>query len=87
MAKLVFENSGKEYELPDGAPIQEPCEKEGIPFACSEGVCGTCIVEVVDGMDNLSEYTQAEEDFLGEMSKERLACQVKIKSGTVTLKY
>ena len=87
MAKLIFENSGHEYELQDGSPIQEPCEKEGIPFACSEGICGTCIVEVLEGMENLTDFTQAEEDFLGEKGNERLACQVKIKSGTVKLKY
>ncbi len=87
MAKIIFLNTNEEVELPDGSSIQDPCEKAGIPFACSEGVCGSCIIEVVEGMENLSEFTQAEKDFLGEMHNERLACQCKIKSGVVKIKF
>lgn len=87
MAKLIFEDNGEEFELPDGSPIIEPCEAAGVPFACTEGVCGTCVVEVVEGMENLSEFNQAEADFLGELDRERLACQCKIKSGYVKLKF
>jgi ferredoxin len=87
MAKLIFEESGEEFDLPDGSPIIEPCEQAGVPFACTEGVCGTCVVEVCEGMDNLSEFNQAEADFLGELDRERLACQCKIKSGLVKLKF
>lgn len=87
MAKLIFEDSDEEFNLPDGSPIIEPCEEVGVPFACTEGVCGTCVVEVVEGMENLSEFNQAEADFLGEMDRERLACQCKIKHGRVKLKF
>jgi ferredoxin len=87
MAKIIFEDNGEEYEVADGSPIQEACEQAGVPFACTEGVCGTCVVEVVDGMDNLSEFNQAEADFLGELDKERLACQCQIKCGKVKLKF
>ena len=47
MAKLIFENNKEEVEIPDGSPIKDECEQAGIPFACSEGVCGSCIIEVV----------------------------------------
>lgn len=87
MAKLIFEGTGEEVELPDGSPITESCENAGVPFACTEGVCGTCVIEVVEGMGNLSEFTQEEEDFLGEMESERLACQCKIKEGNVKIKF
>lgn len=87
MAKLIFENSGEEKELPDGSPLAEVCEEAGVPFACTEGVCGTCVVEVVEGMENLSEMTQEEKDFLGEQDRERLACQCKIRSGLVKLNF
>jgi ferredoxin len=87
MAKLFFENIQEEREIPDSAPIQEVCEEAGVPFACTEGVCGTCVIEVTEGMDNLSPFTQEEQDFLGEMGCERLACQCKIRSGKVKLKF
>lgn len=87
MAKLIFLNTQEEVNLPDGSAIKEACEQAGIPFACSEGVCGSCIIEVAEGMENLSPFTQAEKDFLGEMQNERLACQCKIKKGTVKIKF
>ncbi|HSW87064.1 MAG TPA: 2Fe-2S iron-sulfur cluster-binding protein [Rhabdochlamydiaceae bacterium] len=87
MAKLIFNNTGEEKELEDESPIAEVCEEAGVPFACTEGVCGTCVVEVVEGMENLSSFTQEEMDFLGEQDRERLACQCKIKGDCVKLTF
>ncbi|MFQ5729363.1 MAG: 2Fe-2S iron-sulfur cluster-binding protein [Waddliaceae bacterium] len=88
MAKLRFENSDDVVGLPDNSLIAEVCEEAGIPLACTEGVCGTCVVEVKNGKENLSEPTQEEEDFLGEgCCEERLACQCKIKQGEVTISF
>ena len=87
MPKLIFENTGEEKELPEDSPIQEVCEEAGVPFACTEGVCGTCVVEIVEGGENLSPVTQEELDFLGEQDRERLACQCRIKGGCVKIKY
>ena len=86
MAKLICEDTQEEVLLEDGAELQEACEQAGVPFACTEGVCGTCVIEVVEGMDNLSEFNQAEADFLGDLGSERLACQCKIKGGCVKIK-
>lgn len=86
MAKVIFEGTGEEIELEDNSPIAEACEEAGVPFACTEGVCGTCVIEVTEGMKNLSTFTEAEEDFLGELDQERLACQCTIQSGCVKLK-
>jgi ferredoxin len=88
MAKLIFKNNNEEVELPDGSPIASTCEEAGVPFACTEGVCGTCVIEVIEGQDNLSKPTQEEFDFLGEGTcRERLACQCKIKQGTVKINF
>lgn len=89
MAKLQFANTGEEIELDDDSPIAQACEEAGVPFACTEGVCGTCIVEVVEGKENLSEPTQAETDFLGEQgtNRERMSCQCKIKCGKVKISF
>lgn len=87
MAKLIFEDTKEEYELADGASLIEACEEAGVPFACTEGVCGTCVIEVTEGMENLSNFNQAEIDFLGELDRERLACQCCIKHGCVKVKF
>ncbi|MBB64730.1 MAG: ferredoxin [Waddliaceae bacterium] len=91
-AKIIFEHSGEEIDLPIGSEIQEICEEAGVPFACTEGVCGTCVIEIVDGHECLSTPTQEEVDFLGEeveeTGEERLACQCRIKQkGTITLRF
>jgi ferredoxin len=88
MAKLIFEHSGEEEELPDDSPIAEVCEKAGLPFACTEGVCGTCFFKVISGQENLSKPTKEEEDFVGENNyDERLACQCRIKGGVVKISF
>ncbi len=88
MAKLVFEHNKEESELPDNSPIAEVCEDAGVPFACTEGVCGTCVIEVKKGHENLSKPTQEEKDFLGDGAcDERLACQCKIRCGTVEISF
>jgi ferredoxin len=87
MAKLIFEDTEEEFELQDGDSIMECCEEAGVPFACTEGVCGTCVIEVVAGMENLSDFNQAEADFLGDQDRERLACQCKIRNGCVKIKF
>ncbi|MES2344996.1 MAG: 2Fe-2S iron-sulfur cluster-binding protein [Chlamydiota bacterium] len=86
MAKLIFHDD-EEKNLEDDASLIEACEDAGVPFACTEGVCGTCVIEVVEGMENLSDFTQEERDFLGDMDCERLACQCKIKCGLVKIKF
>ena len=87
MGKLIFEHSQEEKEIADGESIAAVCEEAGVPFACTEGICGTCVVEIVEGMDNLSPFTQEETDFLGESNFERLACQCKLQGGCVKLKF
>ena len=89
MATLVLSHSNEEIEIEDGGTIKDQCEDAGVPFACTEGVCGTCVIEVDEGMENLSEPTEEEIDFLGEdgCEHERLACQCKIKSGRVVATF
>ena len=90
--KLIFEHSGEEVVLEEGSELQEACEEAGVPFACTEGVCGTCVIEVEESSrQNLSEPTQEEIDFLGddvaESGEERLACQCQIKKGIVKISF
>ena len=83
MAKLIINE--KEREIPDGECIQEICEEEDIPFGCKNGICASCIVEIEEGEENLEEKNEEEQGM--ELDKGlRLACQCKIKNGTVKLK-
>jgi len=83
MAKLI--NNENEREIPDGEPIQDICDEEGIPFGCRNGICASCIIEVEDGEENLEDKNEAE--LAMDLDKGlRLACQCKIKKGTVKLK-
>jgi len=79
-----------------GSTIQQIVEASGsaLPFGCRDGECGTCIVEVVQGMEFLSEKTAKEikvlkEICIGTSANTRLSCQMKISkpNGTVRLKY
>lgn len=86
MAKLIANNED-EVEVADGERIKDVCEELGVPFACEEGICGTCVIEVTEGMENLSEFTEEEEDFIGDRGTERLACQCRIKGGCVKISF
>ncbi|MEK6844794.1 MAG: 2Fe-2S iron-sulfur cluster-binding protein [Nanoarchaeota archaeon] len=86
MAKIIFSDNGKTINVKDKNQIKDACEKLGVPFSCTEGICGTCMIEIIDGQENLSELTQEEKD-MGMNKTRRLACQCKIKSGTVKIKY
>ncbi|MDC0036646.1 (2Fe-2S)-binding protein [bacterium] len=84
MAKLILND--EEIEINDGEKIVDVIEEAGVPIGCSNGVCGTCEVEVLEGMDNLSKLNQEEED-LGMEGNKRLGCQCDILSGTVKMTY
>jgi ferredoxin len=84
MAKLKTDDT--EVEVQDGGKIIEACETLGVPFGCEQGTCGTCQIEIAEGEDNLTELSDAEED-MGMDKKNRLACQCRIKEGTVKIIY
>ena len=84
MAKLVID--GNEFDVPDGEKIDEICEREGIPFSCNSGVCGTCQIEILEGAENLNDLNDEEND-LGMDRNNRLSCQCAILQGTVKVTY
>ena len=85
MGIIKFE--GNQEEVENGSSIIDACEKLGVPFGCQSGVCHTCKVHVVHGMENLSEKTTAEKEAEDVTGDERLACQCKMKgNGGVELK-
>ena len=84
MAKIILND--ETIDVPDNESIVDFIEEAGVPIGCSNGVCGTCEVEVTDGMDNLSEVNEAEVE-LGMEGNKRLGCQCVILKGEVNLTY
>ncbi|MBI2575954.1 (2Fe-2S)-binding protein [Candidatus Woesearchaeota archaeon] len=83
MAKIIKDS--KEAGVKDGDFVKEGARSVGVYFGCEDGLCGTCLVEVIEGMENLSEKNEKEAD-MGLEGNQRLMCQCRIKHGTVKVK-
>ncbi len=77
---------GESREVTDGDKIHNAAEELGVQFGCEDGVCGTCIVEVEEGRENLQPLNDKEKD-MGLEPAQRLCCQAKMKSGEVKFRY
>lgn len=91
MAKIVrVDEKGNiedSRELDNGNVAWDEAEELGVAFGCQDGRCGSCRVEIVEGMENLSELTKNELDMgLNNEEPYRLMCQCKIKSGLVKIR-
>ncbi len=84
MAILKNSRKGKTIEVKDGENIRDAAEILGVEFNCRNGVCATCMVDIIKGEENLSGLTKAEKTLARDM-KHRLACQCRIKSGEVEI--
>ncbi|PKL37151.1 ferredoxin [Candidatus Peregrinibacteria bacterium HGW-Peregrinibacteria-1] len=84
MATVTFSNNGESEEVENGADLKEVTKDAGWPIAygCEDGMCGTCVIEVEEGQENLSAPTENEEQTLSimglEAGKTRLSCQCKV---------
>ncbi|MGV6817674.1 MAG: 2Fe-2S iron-sulfur cluster-binding protein [Thiotrichales bacterium] len=82
-ANITFEDINQTVSVPAGTRVIEVSEKvgAGIIYGCREGDCGTCMMEVTEGWNNLSEPSVLEEKVLKENMAgrhNRLACQAQI---------
>ena len=84
MAKLFI--ATEEIDILDGESLGPVCEKAGLAINCRTGVCGSCVINVIDGGENLSPLT-AEELDLGLDGTRRLACQCRILKGIVKISF
>ncbi|MFH1283981.1 MAG: 2Fe-2S iron-sulfur cluster-binding protein [Candidatus Peregrinibacteria bacterium] len=90
MPKVKFQNTGAEAEVEVGTPLMDVTRKNGWPIAygCEDGMCGTCIVKIIEGKENLTPMAEKEKQTLSVMSMDdgqyRLACQCVI-NGDVTI--
>ena len=91
MPKVKNKDTGEEIEVSAGEELKEVVKDNGWPIAygCEDGVCGTCIVEVSEGQDNMSPTGEIEEQTLEMMGmkdgEHRLSCQCKV-NGDICIK-
>ena len=81
--KLTFVDINVSVNVPAGTRVIEVSEKvgAGIIYGCREGDCGTCMMKIISGGQNLSEPTALEDKVLKEnMAGKgmRLGCQAQI---------
>jgi ferredoxin len=88
-AKLTFKDIGLTVSVPVGVRVIEISEKvgAGIIYGCREGDCGTCMMKVEEGWENLSTPSIIEDRVLKDNLAGRhfrLACQAQV-IGDVTV--
>ena len=87
MPTIVFERTGWTEERPEGGRVIDICDESpraGVPFSCRGANCGTCRIEVLEGLDLCEPPGQDEADLLeifGDGPEMRLGCQMRIKAG------
>ncbi|MBE9100177.1 2Fe-2S iron-sulfur cluster-binding protein [Vacuolonema iberomarrocanum] len=92
---IKFLNEDREVVTADGANLRLKAIENGVDIykfvgkmmnCGGYGQCGTCIVEIVEGMENLSPLTEVEKRKLkNKPDNYRLACQTLV-NGPVTVK-
>lgn len=88
---VTFVDDGRTVEVRAGSALGEVCDEEGLSlaFGCREGGCGTCLIEIVSGAEQLNPRSDTEQEMLDMMAegnpRARLACQCIVR-GPVTFR-
>src|SRR4028119_771226 len=95
MTSIKFVKENKEAVVADGANLREKMLQNGIDLYTFKGKlmncggygqCGTCVVEIVEGLENLSPRTEFENSKLKKKPESyRLACQAMV-NGAISVK-
>lgn len=85
MPNVTFKNTGQTVPVQDNELLREVTQVNGwpIPYGCENGICGTCLISIPSGKENLTPIEETEEQTLKAMGKfdgnHRLACQCRVK--------
>jgi ferredoxin len=85
---MIFERTGFDVDWPEGGALVDLCDREpraGVPFSCRHANCGTCRLDVREGLD-LCEPPEDDERALLDLiaphaPAARLGCQLRIRAG------
>lgn len=92
MPKVIILPTELSGEVNPGENLLDAGMQAGVEMeaGCFNGSCGTCIVEVVHGMENLSPTTVEEIEVLNGWKRDpdryRLACCTRVLRGEVTIR-
>ena len=89
--QILFPKTGETCEVDYDDTLVDATFRYDLPirYRCERAVCTTCLVEVLEGIENLSEMEEREKQTLAAIQAEphwRLACQVSVL-GDVKLDY
>ena len=94
MDKLIsisFEDNQQNIKTEPGRKLLDICDEFNSPilFGCRACSCSTCLIEVLQGSENLSPITESEQVLLSVMAEDnnqaRLACQC-IVNGSISIR-
>jgi ferredoxin len=90
-AQVTFEDIGVTVTVPAGTRLIEVSEKvgAGLTYGCREGECGTCMMKIVSGAENLGSPSVLEDKVLKDIyagAADRLACQAQVLGGHVVVR-
>lgn len=80
----VLKTKTAQSEVPDGESVRDAAKELGVNFGCQKGVCGACVVIVLDGMENLAPKSENEANY-DLRDGDRMMCQCKALAGDVTI--
>lgn len=89
MPNVLIKLSGDLIELPQNSALTdlEEVQENVIPFGCRSGACGACVIEVLEGITNLTEADDVERAFLATLGypkeRYRLACQCRLQGDII----
>jgi ferredoxin len=87
MATVIFDDVGISLAAPEGARVMDLADEHpdtAVPFSCRFANCGTCRVEVVEGLQHCEPPTEREarvRRIFSDGDAVRLACQLRVLPG------
>ena len=90
MPKITLLRNGKSYAVPAGTSFLEFCQEQQAPhdFGCTVGSCGTCVLVLEPGAQNVSAPTADEQETIEmctSVAGARLGCQIRVL-GDITVR-
>jgi 2Fe-2S ferredoxin len=91
MALIHFADDDLTLEVAGETRLTDVCDEQSVSllFGCREANCGTCLIEVLAGSDQLSPVTRHEQEMLEILAPDhphaRLACQCAVR-GNVSVR-
>lgn len=87
MPTVIFEDEDARVDAPEGARVMDLADehpRSGVPFSCRFANCGTCRVEVTEGLSLCEPPTERElrvARVFSDPPEVRLACQLRVRAG------